>query len=456
MTQFLSAHSDKPPRQFQPQVIHGLFLGLFGTAFRQVKVYRRADQRMFLAIGEAIAVQQIGLLPLGQPFQTIVQFPAQFLFLHNGLRLHGVGVGYGFDAPQLFLSRQNIVQRNALAADTVLILRHHPLLKSSKGIPNHIHHGVTDSRSRIGQELHAARRIELRHGFPQAHIPCLFQIVRVKVQARLCQIHAAEKVICHLANKGLVVVDQAVQRGSIAFLCQRTKPFIRLLHGRFPALRQTNERLCALAQKGDAAALDSLIENNKSFIGKVANDLFRSMNLAQSGLNLDTDDLKQAGNLGLWKAVPKFDAARGMKFLTYAAPAIRNAMMDMVRDAFAAFEQRMVTEDKDGVCYQRVSLDDVLPGEEQLRRIEAIADPYAMQPQSIMEEQESRRELYYGLKRLTQREQTYLLYRYGFTDGEEHPLIGTAIYFHLTKGRAKKTEEQAMDNLWLELPWWFD
>jgi RNA polymerase primary sigma factor len=79
-------------------------------------------------------------------------------------------------------------------------------------------------------------------------------------------------------------------------------------------MKQTNERLCVLAQKGDATALDSLIDNNKSFIGKVANDLFRSMNLAQSGLNLDTDDLKQAGSLGLWKAVPKFDAARGMKF----------------------------------------------------------------------------------------------------------------------------------------------
>ena len=56
-----------------------MFLRLFGAAFRQVKVYRRADQRMFLAIGEAIAVQQIGLLPLGQPFQAIVQFPARFL-----------------------------------------------------------------------------------------------------------------------------------------------------------------------------------------------------------------------------------------------------------------------------------------------------------------------------------------------------------------------------------------
>ena len=85
-----------------------------------------------------------------------------------------------------------------------------------------------------------------------------------------------------------------------------------------------------------------------------------------------------------------------------------------------------------------------------------IAAQNAMQPQSIMEKQESRRELYDGLKRRTQREQTYLLYRYGFTDGEEHPLIGTAIYFHLTKGRAQKTEEQAIDNLWLELPWWFD
>ena len=34
-------------------------------------------------------------------------------------------------------------------------------------------------------------------------------------------------------------------------------------------MKQTNERLCALAQKGDAAALDSLIDNNKSFIGKL-------------------------------------------------------------------------------------------------------------------------------------------------------------------------------------------
>ena len=113
-----------------------------------------------------LAIRQVGLFPLDQPFQAIVQFPARFLFFHNGLRLHGVGVGRGFDTPQLLFSRQNIVQRNMLVTDTILILRLHPLFKSGKGVPNHIHHGVADGRSCVGQELHAAHRIELRHSFP--------------------------------------------------------------------------------------------------------------------------------------------------------------------------------------------------------------------------------------------------------------------------------------------------
>ena len=217
---------------------------------------------------------------------------------------------------------------------------------------------------------------------------------------------------------------------------------------------RSNEQLCRLAQKGDTAARDILLEKNLGFIRKIALEQYRNMGLDENYIGIDLDDLMQEGSIGLLNAIPLFDAGRGMKFLTYAAPALRNAMTDCIRAALGLFEQRMVDK-KDGPGFQRVYLDDVLSEDERMLRIEAIADPYAMQPQSIIEEQESRRELYDGLKRLTQREQTYLLYRYGFTDGKEHPLIGTAIYFHLTKGRAQKTEEQAMDNLWLELPWWF-
>lgn len=56
VTRFLSIPSDIPPRQFQPQVVHGLFLGLFSTALCQVEVYRRADQGMLLTVRETIAV----------------------------------------------------------------------------------------------------------------------------------------------------------------------------------------------------------------------------------------------------------------------------------------------------------------------------------------------------------------------------------------------------------------
>ena len=66
------------------------------------------------------------------------------------------------------------------------------------------------------------------------------------------------------------------------------------------------------------------------------------------------------------------------------------------------------------------------------------------------------RELYEALDRIEEREQAYLLYRYGFTDDVEHTMIGTAIHFNLRESRAKKLEETAMDNLWLELPWWYE
>ena len=37
----------------------------------------------------------------------------------------------------------------------------------------------------------------------------------------------------------------------------------------------------------------------------------------------------------------------------------------------------------------------------------------------------------------------------------EHPLNETAKHFHLSESRARSTEALALDNVWLELPWWF-
>ena len=137
-----------------------------------------------------------------------------------------------------------------------------------------------------------------------------------------------------------------------------------------------------------------------------------------------------------------------------AGPAIRNAMMDLISAAFATFEQRMQS-DKDGIPMERIYLDDLLPGEDYMQRSDLVADPYASNPEKIMEKAENRKELYEGLRRISERERVYLLYRFGFEDDMEHPLVGTALHFHLSESRARSTEALALDNLWLELPWWY-
>lgn len=69
----------------------------------------------------------------------------------------------------------------------------------------------------------------------------------------------------------------------------------------------------------------------------------------------------------------------------------------------------------------------------------------AKSPEQVYEERETLRELYEGLGQISEREQTYLLYRHGFTDDIEHTLIGAAIHFHLSESRTKLLENRSLD-----------
>lgn len=102
--------------------------------------------------------------------------------------------------------------------------------------------------------------------------------------------------------------------------------------------KPSNEQLCALAQKGDTHAANLLPEYNSGFIRKTANEIFLKSNLAESDLSIESGDLEQEGSIGLLKAIPSYDKSLGVKFLTYAASFIRNAMTDLVRDSFSLYE----------------------------------------------------------------------------------------------------------------------
>ena len=209
----------------------------------------------------------------------------------------------------------------------------------------------------------------------------------------------------------------------------------------------TNEQLCALAKQGDADAQNLLIENNLRFIKKTAYEVWNAQAELNRSLQISLDDLVQEGSLGLFGCIESYNPDSGNLFLTYVAPAIRNAMIDYIRSQNVSFEAKHLND--------IISLDD--PAIDEVRsKHNFIADPTKQMPEQIYLAQERIVDIHHALYMIDDREEQYLRYRFGFDDDMEHPLTETARHFHLSESRAKSTKALALDNVWLELPWWYE
>ena len=138
----------------------------------------------------------------------------------------------------------------------------------------------------------------------------------------------------------------------------------------------TNEQLCALARQDDADAQNLLIEKNLRFIKKTAYEVWSTQPELNCSLHITLDDLVQEGALGLLSCIESYNPDSGNLFLTYAAPAIRNAMIDYIRSQSVSFEAKNLNN--------IISLDELAKDEVRSKH-HFIADPARQTPEQIGE-----------------------------------------------------------------------
>jgi RNA polymerase sigma-B factor len=97
----------------------------------------------------------------------------------------------------------------------------------------------------------------------------------------------------------------------------------------------TNEQLVAdYAETRSAATLDQIVRNNQRLLHHVLKRFATA--------DEPYEDLLQVANLGLIKAVQRFDPGRGVKFSTYAVPVVEGEVRHHLRDSLLLRQPRWV------------------------------------------------------------------------------------------------------------------
>lgn len=92
--------------------------------------------------------------------------------------------------------------------------------------------------------------------------------------------------------------------------------------------REEEQALAKRIQKGDNDALQRLVEGNLRFVVKVAQ--------GYQGCGMSLPDLINEGNIGLIEAAKRFDASKGVKFISYGVWWIRQAIMQALAEQSGA------------------------------------------------------------------------------------------------------------------------